>query len=286
MKNTDMNSASVDGINFRPNIPAGMKSQCSLHTVPSSRASNGTSRLALAMVVLGLTASWCQAAALITFEAPGYTVNPLNGQNGWVTTSSSWYVTNDDPIAGLQSAHVDGASTAQLSPVGQDLQNGTSVGGLMEIDPTGAQPATLGNFFLENTNAQYFVGIWANPNRSLYYLNSNSTAWINTGLTYDVNEVIQFTVTLDFTNQNYDLTLLNLTTSVGNTYQDVAFSDPTTTAEALGFVTVYGQGAKYDNITVVPEPGVLGFLALAGMLFAGSRTRMASRRRSLPIASN
>ena len=236
-------------------------------------------RLAFLVIALCATASWAHAALDITFEQPEYIVSPLNGQDGWTTQSASWYVVASDPIAGLQSAHVDSTNSANFSLVGQDFQDVTTVSGLMRVDPAGAFPATSGSFFLENTSAQFFLGVWANSDRNLYYLNSTSTAWINTGMSYSENDVLQLTAVLNFTSQKFDLTLTNLTTPNEISVFGAGFSSLTTTETALGNILLTGQGAAFDNISVqaIPEPKVIAFLFLVGILAVGNRCKPAFR---------
>jgi hypothetical protein len=239
-------------------------------------------RISVAVALVGLLAFASLAqATVINFE--NYTLGDLAGQDGWTGGVSSVVATASGDPAQAGSQWISAYGSPQRTFTGSsDIGNVTNVSFLLKPNATGSYTdyyISVGSARLAYFGVDHNVGGWG---RWYVYPAAGGSAFIRSSTEY--NSIWQVNVALDFTAQNYDITVTDIATSASWSKLDQAFTGAVTLAaaqasgitfkiEALGGAT----HSNIDNITVgtIPEPSVIVLLAsgLIGLLCYAWRKR-------------
>jgi hypothetical protein len=259
-------------------------------------------------------------AAAFNFENPPYTAGTIIGQDGWATNgyvladpffggvvNGTVDISTSTPLAGSQSllyqqtvdppaAGGSGASDVGNAGAIVGAEGGTSAidltaSVLLQTDANSVGNGALGFFLGQGGRSPIFVLLnnassAAGTGEILVGQDAPGPVLSNLG-PYPANDVIELTLGVDLDNQNYDVTVRNVT--AGTAAMKLVGAGPDGRFPFFGGALADdGDGVSYtldaslllrggvgrvDNITLIPEPATLGaaILALAAMLTLRAR---------------
>ena len=216
-------------------------------------------------------------AAIYDFEAPTYSGSndgsvALAGQDGWTANVANavMNVASGHVIpAGDQAAYLNGDGYARHSLTAETFADGTEFSWLQRVY------ADWNTTDLNNGDGATYTEVTFEADGLVYVLSGGSgnvstgvtwAAGLSGGDTFKVREV------LDFTNQQYNVLLTNLT--AGTPEVDTGWHNfwaATTAAGASGtsseVLLRMRSGGTYDDVAIstVPEPATMMLMALGGM---------------------
>jgi hypothetical protein len=261
-------------------------------------------------------------AATFNFENPPYTAGTIIGQDGWATNgyvladpffggvvNGTVDISTSNPLAGGQSllyqqtvdpptAGVSGASDVGNAGAIVGAEGGTNAVDLtasllLQTDANSVGNGALGFFLGQGGRSPIFVLLnnangTAGTGEILVGQDAPGPVLSNLGA-YQANDVLELTLGVDLDNQNYDVTVRNVT--AGTTATKLVGAGPNGRFPFFGGALADdGDGVSYtldaslllrggvgrvDNITLIPEPATLGaaILALAATLALRAKRR-------------
>lgn len=232
---------------------------------------NQVKRMTLVAFVLAMAVVTTVSASNLSFdfEAPTYVVGDIQGQDGWYITGTVYSErgvidsTIRTPLSGSQSLRLWGSGFARHSLASQTFADGVELSVLLQAE------GDYSTITLNNTvgGGQTFANVEFNCG-GLIYASSETT-----GQTYTAQDVYKATMVLDFTNQQYNVRLTNLT--AGTAEVDTgwyAFTDTTAAIDAGGEVLLRMRSdGLFDDVEFVPEPATIALLALGGFVIRKQR---------------
>lgn len=254
-------------------------------------------------------------AVTIGFEPPTYSPGSLLGQDGWQLNSYNGQilgglngdvvVSTSAPLAGGQSllyTQTGGAGATDVSKanVVSAVNGGTSAADLTGSVLIQAGPNTNGNgqigLFLgpDAVNGTSPIGVLveggASPTPGVIYVldATNPGSPFRPVGTYVPNNVFEFAYGVDFDSSSYAVAYRNLTAGDA-VFTPVAGGNPDGSFAFVGSFPAEGDGTysvdvgaflrdgvgRIDNVSLIPEPGTLGFglLAVSGLALRRRRDR-------------
>jgi hypothetical protein len=204
---------------------------------------------------------------LKTSKCPDATIN---GVDGWTVAVSpeQWYPYANNPMAGLQSLLCTfGSAAAVHTLAGETFYDGSTVSELMRVLDVGAGTEMAGLLLKNNVNGSNYAGLLLSTDRNVYSLNATGDGWVATGHTYALGDILNPTMTFNFTAQTWGLNVINQTNALQSfSLAGLAIANSTSAAQAAGTINLSGWFGQHDNvgINVVPEPSTFALLGAAG----------------------
>jgi len=237
------------------------------------KKANGTTVI-LCMVAVGLFSTTGLSATiekLIDFEPSTYSTGTLSGQEYWSGGGSLHQVQNSNVLSGSQSVEssTDAIADRSLSQDNLSFQDGYIISYEVKMNNGG------GKVRLDSSVTEYILVVNDARNYSSTQRIQVNGVWIGDPGYFKADEVYKVTLVLDFTNQQVDATVEEISgDNPGYTVSenDISFTHSATAEQAKNGLlrlrtfsdSSYGQGVQViDDITfAVPEPATIGLLSI------------------------
>ncbi len=240
-------------------------------------------KMGVFVLIFGFLCSSVSAAViekLIDFESPTYATGDLNGQNNWSAPSSDHQVQTTDVLSGAQSASsgVAGASSYATLPLSQENLNfadGYSISYLVKMENKSYGIVQLDCKTGVNTYDAYIQVLHDARLSTTDRVKVNGVYVGGAGYFKD-GEIHKITLTLDFTNQNVDVVIQEISgDNPGNVVSadNIAFSASASPESAKEGQFKLRSAYLYNNVrgiqvvdditfTAVPEPATIGLIGM------------------------